>query len=272
MSQATATPSANDPLPAFQAYQQQFIDYVRDPAHHADVPDTLPPSIEVYARLLHNKIDASLRLCFPVSHELLGDTCWRQLVQSFIKHHHCQSPLYREIPDEFIAYLLQGRPPLTVPDFLTDLAHYEWMELVLETALPAYSDEILPIQDNLLTRIPAPNPVLHLLRYRYPVSDITPSDDYWKSWQNPTAPYPHESIILAGLRGLDDRAQFIQINTVTARLTEILQERLHTGEQALLQLAAEMHYSDPKTILPFGSDILAQLAAQQVIIGILKDS
>jgi hypothetical protein len=47
----------------------------------------------------------------------------------------------------------------------------------------------------------------------------------------------------------------------------LLQEGVGTGEQALLELATEMHYGDHETILPFGMDILNQLKTQQIIIG-----
>ena len=79
---------------------------------------------------------------------------------------------------------------------------------------------------------------------------------------------PQESIILAGIRDADFKIHFIELNAVTARLIELLQQGLNTGKQALLELADELHYSDPETILPFGVDILQQLKIQHIIIGV----
>lgn len=255
-------------LPAFLSYQHQFVDYLRNPQTKANLPAALPTRINVYARLLHSKIDGSLRTCFPITRELLGATLWQELVQEFIRVHRCQSPLYREIPDEFIAYLMYENPELELPEFIIDLAHYEWMELVLETEKTSHSNPVFPISDDLLAIIPAFNPVLHILRYRYPVHIISPADEHWKNWQERPTPYEQGPIILAGIRDADYKIHFIELNTVTARLIEIMQEGISTGEQALLDLAAELRYSDHETILPFGLDILQQLRTQHIIIGV----
>ena len=141
------------------------------------------------------------------------------------------------------------------------------MELVLETEKATLSKPCFPIKENILNVIPAFNPIFHLLHYHYPVQHITASDPYWKDWESRTEPNSQEAIILAGLRDSDDNVQFIEVNTVTARLIELTQEGFSTGEQALLELAAEMHYGDHETILPFGTDIFNQLEQQHIIIG-----
>ncbi len=267
MTESTATLSNHQSLPALHAYQRQFTDYLRDPLRNDVFPKTLPIGVGIYARLLHNKIDGSLRACFPVAREILGARNWQRLVQAFIREHRCQSPLYREIPDEFIAYLLHDEPQLQLPVFFNDLAHYEWMELTLETAKPDERGNIVSLPQNPLTCIPAVNTVLHLLHYRYPVHRIAASDKYWQTWGARDRPYAQQDVILVGYRDRDFTIQFIEVNAVTARLIELLQAQFFTGEQALLLLAGEMHYSDPASILPFGLEILQQLQAQQIILG-----
>jgi len=267
MHQPSRTSSVNDSIPEFQRYQHQFVDYLRHPLEIDVVPEPLPQSSTVYAKLLFSKIEGSLDNCFPISCELLGTKRWTQLIQSFIKDHRCQSPLYREIPDEFINYLMNEPSAIVLPEFIIELAHYEWMELVLETEKATQSPPCFPITKDILNVIPAFNPVFHLLHYHYPVQHITASDPYWKDWESGTEPYSQESIILAGLRDNDYKVQFIEINTVTARLIELTQEGFSTAEQALLELAAEMHYGDHETILPFGHDIFKQLEQQQIIVG-----
>ena len=267
MHQSTIPLSAHDSLPKFQAYQQQFVAYLRDPQEHGVLPESLPQSTNIYARLLYSKIEGSLHTCFPIVCELLGTVLWRQLVQAFIREHYCQSPLYREIPDEFIEYLMNQIPQMELPEFIIDLAHFEWMELVLETARSEMVDAIFPIQGDPLTIIPVLNPVLHRLHYRYPVQTITASNNYWKNWQTRVKPYEQEPITLAGYRDMQYNIQFIKLNAVTTRLIELLKEGFYTQEQVLLQLAVELHYSNPETILSFGIDILQQLEQQQIIIG-----
>ncbi|MGR9116350.1 MAG: HvfC family RiPP maturation protein [Gammaproteobacteria bacterium] len=267
MSESIAIMSVNELHPDLRTYQRQFTDYLRNPINHEVFPKTLPAEIKVYARLLYNKIESSLRVCFPIARELLGPVHWRQIVQAFIRDHRCQSPLYREIPDEFIDYLLHGNPQVKMPGFITELAHYEWMELILETAHAGISAPIITDPMNPLEHVPILNPVLHILHYRYPVHCIVPSDERWKSWETRLEPYDQEPMILVGLRDNDLNIQFIEINAVTARLIELLRDQFRTGEQALRQLATEMGYCAPEPLLSHGREIIQQLQTQQIIIG-----
>jgi hypothetical protein len=57
------------------------------------------------------------------------------------------------------------------------------------------------------------------------------------------------------------RIHFIEVNTFTARLIELLQEGFRTGRNTLIQLAIELHYPHPESIMLFGEDILDQFVA-----------
>lgn len=267
MYSSTMISAGNDSTAEFQKYQHQFVDYLRNPPKDKVVPEFLPQRSNVYAKLLYSKIKSSLDTCFPISSRLLGSIRWKHLIQIFIKDHQCNSPLYREIPDEFISYLMTEKPLVVLPKFLIELLHFEWMELVLETEKPIKPENTLPSKGDLLTIIPAINSVFHLLYYHYPVQNITATDLHWKNWDIRLAPYHEETIILAGLRDSEYNIHFIELNAVTARLIELILEGFSTGEQALLELAAELHYGDHEAILPFGIKILQQLEQQQIIVG-----
>ena len=113
----------NTQQPEFLAYQQQFVNYLRDPRPEL-LADGLPSNASVYANLLQRKMDGSLCACFPITRSLLETERWDNLVKLFIRDHHCQSPLYREIPDEFVDFLINAKPQLDLPDFMVDLAHF----------------------------------------------------------------------------------------------------------------------------------------------------
>ncbi len=261
----------NDALPEFQQYQHRFVDYIRNPLKDGTVPDSLPVKSSIYAKLLFSKIEGSLDNCFPISCQLLGSERWQKLIKNFISEHQCKSPLYREIPDEFIDYLMHNQSDIVLPEFIIELAHFEWMELVLETEKAKPSKPCFSITDNILDVTPALNPILHLLHYHYPVQNISALNSYWNNWESRSEPYSQEAIILVGLRDNNDKVQFIEINSITARLIELTQEGLSTGKQILLELAAAMHYGDHETILPFGTDMLKQLEQQHIIIGSLNE-
>ncbi len=93
---------------AFQTLQRQFLAHLRDPAQHPLPTGFAEQRIGVYTDLLYNKFNESLELCFPVTCALLGEAAWQHKLKAFIAQHRCLSPYYREIPDEFMAYLQTG--------------------------------------------------------------------------------------------------------------------------------------------------------------------
>jgi uncharacterized protein len=256
--------------PDFLTYQRQFTDYLRYPLQNEAMPPDLPPQIGIYARLLFNKIEGSLNACFPIFRQLLDQADWHSLIRSFIKDHSCKSPLYREIPDEFIAYLINEQPTLSIPDFMKNLAHFEWMELVLEATESDPVKARFSRNDNLMTEIPVVNPVLYQLRYAYPVHKIKPSNTSWrdwKNWRNRLHRIKEEPVCLVGLRDKHYTVHFIEVSPATARLIELLQDAILTGEQASLQLAIEMHVADRDPFMNYCRNILDNLKQEQIIVG-----
>ncbi|WP_305907905.1 putative DNA-binding domain-containing protein [Methylomarinum sp. Ch1-1] len=267
---ATKKISTNQAQPShFQAYQWQFANYLRDPLRNEPFPATLPVGIGVYATLLHNKIDGSLRHCFPITHDLLGPSLWRQLVEAFIRSHRCQSPLYREIPDEFVDFLVNGKAEPELPEFIIELAHYEWMELLLETTPEDQMPPLIAMTDP-LEQVPILNPVLHLLYYHYPVHRINAITSPWSSWQRQRKPYPRETVILIGLRDPELNPQFIEVNAATARLIELLKQQILSGRKALTLLQNDINQHDRDSLLTHGADTLKRLHNQNIIVGALN--
>ena len=89
---------------------------------------------------------------------------------------------------------------------------------------------------------------------------------YTKSLQRfkPTAP---ETAYLLVYRHVDFKVKFIELNPVTYQLLQLIQQNKLTGEQALMQLAADIQHPDAQAVIQFGAEILADLASQGAIIG-----
>ncbi|MFZ2405838.1 MAG: putative DNA-binding domain-containing protein, partial [Methylobacter sp.] len=216
---------------AFQVLQRQFLAHLRN---HGQQP--LPTGFArqdagVYVDLLYNKFNDSLTTCFPVSHALLGEAAWRQLLKAFIAEHSCRSPYYRQIPDEFVLYLQNERQATDDPPFLAELAHFEWMELVLSIAEaePVAAETLSDAQ--LMDSVLMFAPVIRLLHYVWPVQHIGPA-------YQPGEPLPFSTHIL-GFRDAVDQVQFIDLNPATAGLILRLQKQ-HTATQVLQALGKDL--------------------------------
>ena len=248
----------------FQTYQRAFTARIRDPKAAPRPPGATAKRMRVYETLLYNNLEGFLLACFPVCRQVLGIRRWRHMVRAFFSEHACHSPYFRHIPEEFLRFLQAGwTPPAGFPAFLPELAHYEWVELELDTA---DRDRHLPDFDpagDLLDGRPLINPVAHVLAYRWPVHQLSPS-------HKPTSP-PDAATFLAAWRNADFEVRFSQLSPAAAQLLNSLQaDATLSGHAALTALAAHLGHPDPHAVLDFGHDLLRQWHAEGLVLGVRR--
>jgi uncharacterized protein len=224
----------NAPLPAFQQFQMAFGRRCRDP-RAARPAGVSPRRMAVYEELLFNNITGFLDACFPVGRKLLGDTRWRRLNRAFFRDWRSGTPIFREIPQEFLRFLNGCRQPL--PAWFRQLAHYEWVELAVDTSSTT---------------------TLLNLRYDWPVQHIGPS---WRP-RKPVATY------LLVFRDLDDIVRFVETNAITARLVALLTAHECTGAEAIELLASEIDEKSALAVRHYGPTILDDLRRQGALLGV----
>ena len=221
--------------------------------------------MKVYNELLFNNLEGFLLACFPVLRQVLGKRKWSKLVRDFFTEHRCHTPFFRQIPDELIHYLKNERGDREEdPAFMQDLAHYEWVELMLSVSNKEIDLALIDTDGELMSGRPALNPLLSLQSYAYPVHRIGPRF-------KPSAEQKEETHF-AILRNMDDEVKFIVINPVSLRLLYLLQTATLSGEAALSQIAAELEHLDPAVVLAGGMEIMESLRQAQVILGTQKSA
>ncbi|MBL6987094.1 MAG: putative DNA-binding domain-containing protein [Methylobacter sp.] len=244
---------------AFQSVQRQFLAHLRNPEQQPLPAGFAKQGADIYIDLLYNKFNDSLTACFPVTYAVLGESAWQRLLGDFIAEHRCLSPYYRQIPDEFMLYLQNERRAIDDLPFLPELAHFEWIELVLSiTEADAVVAETL-LDTHILDAVLVFAPVMKLLYYVWPVQQIN------RTYQ-PDEPSSIATHIL-GFRDTADQVQFISLNSATASLLMHLQNG-HTATQVLQELGKDLKTSELSNLMLFGKNILADLHRQGVIIGI----
>jgi uncharacterized protein len=244
---------------AFQDLQRQFLAHLRNPEQQPLPTGFDQQGSALYVDLLYNKFNDSLTTCFPVTYAILGETVWQQLLKDFIAEHRCLSPYYRQIPDEFVQYLQNERQVINDPPFLSELAHFEWIELALSIAEaePVVSESLSDAQ--LMEAVLVFTPAIKLLHYVWPVQQIN------RAYQ-PAEP-PLVATHILGFRDAADHVQFIALNPATASLVLQLQNK-YTAKQALQELGKDFTPAELSNLMLFGKDILADLYRQSAIIGI----
>ena len=215
----------------------------------------------IYRSLFFNNVSQLLAKTFPVLHEILGADAWERLMRDYFSRHQSHTPLFLEMPREFLKYLEEERGTVEGdPPFQLELAHYEWVELALsiDERQPDLSD--IDRQGDLMAGKPVLTPLMWSLRYRFPVHRLGP--DY-----QPEDP-PEQPTQLLVHRNLSGQVGFIEINIVTARLLELLgDDTLDSGRAALERIAHEMSHPTPDAVIDGGAEILRQLREREVVLG-----
>lgn len=235
----------------FQQYQAEFTAHIRDPKTHKKPVRVVEERMAVYRQAVVNNIFESVSVCFPVCQQVIGKRAWRALIGGFVKNYPAKTPIFREIPQQFLQYLETVKDS---PAYLKQLAHYEWVELAV-SALETKTTTLSKATD-LLHEKPILAPHM-LLKYDFPVHKIS-------ARYKPTTP---ETAYLLVYRRADFEVKFIELNPMTYQLLQLTLQNKLTGEQALTQLATDIQHPDTNAVIQFGAEILKDLAAQDAIIG-----
>ncbi len=242
----------------------QFAAHIRDPENSPAPVDVEDRRMGIYRELFFNNIKGFLDGTFPVLKSLYDDNAWSEVARSFFIRHRCQSPYFLEISREFIDYLQTEHTTRDIdPPFMFELAHYEWIELALSISQEAPDLASVDEKASLLDGHPVMSPLAWLLTYSWPVHKISPEFI-------PQQP-ADQAICIIVYRDAEDNVQFTEVNPVTAKLLQQLeQNETASGTEILLGIAEELGTDDVNPVLQAGQDILEELRQKGIILGVQR--
>ncbi len=247
--------------PEYVRHQLELTAHLRDPEHSPPPPDIEPRRVAIYRDLIFNNVESLLAGNFPVTREILGEDAWRAMIRDFFIRHRATTPLFLELAQELLEYLQDEREPAPRdPPFLLELCHYEWVELALyvsdEETKPGDADP----NGDLLQGCPVVSPLAWNLSYRFPVHRISPDFRPDEPGTEPTR--------LVVYRNRQDKVEFLEINAVTQRLLQLLQENPDwNGLQTMTRIAEELQHPQPTQVITAGKQLLNDLHARNIILG-----
>ena len=252
----------SDFTPGFIKAQFEFTAHIRDPENNPPPDEIEDRRMKIYRELFYNNIEGFVSSAFPVLKEIYSDENWHKMVRDFFVKHRCQTPYFLEISQEFLSYLQNIRSPQPEdPDFLLELAHYEWVELALMIEEETIDLTGVDPNGDLLEKHPVISPLAWSLAYQYPVHKIGPE------FIPESAPETPSYLIV--YRNRNDKVEFMEVNPVTARLVQLLNEDTDiTGQKALEQIASELQSSDINMIIDAGHTALKELQEQGILLGV----
>lgn len=257
------------PPQSLATFQREFGRYMRDP-HHVKRPLGVPKRAgDIYHNLLFSNFKEFLNTCFPICQTVISTTRWNRLCRVYFRDWEAHSPIFSDIPAEFINFLNEGNHSQPLPMWFNELAHYEWVELYVDTYdadfdsfnldddfLSSLSAEDIPkLLENKQLSI---NPTLQNLHYRWPVHKIGSEFKTRKT---------EETFILV-YRDDEEGVRFMHINAMTGVLLDFLQEKIDNKTiniHFLTDFAMHIGYADMEQIQTFGCQLLLDLLQKQVL-------
>jgi hypothetical protein len=241
--------------------QYEFAAHIRDPDGRPRPRDVEERRMAIYRQLFYNNLESLLAGNFPVLRKLLSEEHWHAMVRDFFIRHRCETPLFLEISQELLDYLQNERTAdPDDPPFLLELAHYEWVELALSVSDEEPNLAGVDPNGDLMSGRPAVSPLAWNLSYRYPVHKISPE-------YRPPQP-PAEPTHLVVYRDRSDEVRFLEVNAVTQRLLQLLEENPDwTGHAAVAWIAEELQHPRPEVVISAGRQLLDDLRSRHIILG-----
>ena len=246
---------------SFKDIQYQFTRHMRDPDHVPAPADIEDRRMEIYRGLLYRNVQGFMANSFPVLRKITSDEDWHKMIRDYFKNHLAHTPLFPKMPQEFLQYLEHERDTTEDPPYLFELAHYEYAETRASIDMREIDWKGVDTEGDLLTGIPVINPLAWPLCYKYPVHRI--SNNFLPESE------PEQPTYLVVCRDRNDKVGFVELNPVSARLLElILQDNKINGRTLLESIAKELNHPDPEVVIQGGLEIMQDLLAKDILLGV----
>ena len=250
MSNPTSLPPDSELL----ALQTSFTQHLRNPDSYG-VPEGLDERrVGVYSELIFHNISALMSEFFPVLKQMLNEQSWDGLIREFFITWRADTPYFPRLAEEFLSFLTSRPGTNHEPEYLTPLAHYEWLELYLfihEDELPesALGDSDLASKPIKLSELAVP------AAYQFPVHQIK------QDWDETEAP-----TYLLVFRDKTDSIRFFELSPLAYELLAAIKTS-DTGISATdwLKQKAQEYGQDEQVFVDFGMDLLKQFNREHLI-------
>lgn len=238
-------------------FQISYGRHVRSPGL-SSLPKGVPPRrSEIYESLLFNNISGFIDNCFPVSRSLFDDEKWQKIRRAFFQEWRCSTPIFSQIPYEFVRFISERPIGETLPPWLPELLHYEWVELEVDLDEAKFDENSLSGFELKL------NPTAKLLAYQWPVQAIS-SD---------VQPEELKQTCLVVYRDIDLRVRFNEVNATTLMLLQTIDEwpeaitKLSELQELIKYFAEQLGHPDPDSLMNFALQLLSDLKDKHILTG-----
>lgn len=221
------------PPSSLATVQKNFCGYLRDPDNRAAPEGLNRRRLDVYRDLIFNNVESLLSSAYPVLKAIMGEQ-WQSLIREFFVEHRAATPYFTRLAAEFLKFFEEREAHTEHPDFLTELARHEWLELDLlyreaEQRADAESDYAVAFSDARLKL----SSLAVIAQYHYPVHQL--SADFIPD-KPPTVP----TWILM-YRNSADKVVFVQLSDLAYQLLALIEQQPgHSAREWMESVVAQL--------------------------------
>lgn len=149
--------------------QNNMATYCRVPEYTGTIEGARPERLHNYRRLVFNIVEDTLQSAYPITHTLLTEQEWIDLVNDFFSQHNCQSAQLWQMPYELVEYVENTGYHLKLnKPYLLELLYFEWLEIEVYQ-MPDAPHAEYTAQGDLLDDAIVVNPDFKLVQLAYPL-------------------------------------------------------------------------------------------------------
>ena len=246
--------------PEFKRLQRAFARHLRDPATCEAPVRQETRRLAIYENAIYANVAGLMTDNYPRIRALFSDDDWQGLMRDYVIRHVSRTSAFVDLPLEFLAYLRHQRKEKNDPDFLYELAHFDWVETLVGADRVSLDDYRFERDGDLLSGIPLVNPTVRVLRYDFPVHAISPD------FQPDTAPAAPTWI--AAFRDPDQRYGFLDLSLAAQRLLyDLALNTRRTGHGVLTALARDFGAADVEAFVDAGIAIMQRMQTRGAVLG-----
>lgn len=215
----------------FQKLQFELVEKVKQ--GQGELENIESRRLNIYKELFYNNIEGFCRNTFPILAGLLGDKCWFELVRHFFSQHSSVSPHFVDISEEFLNHIVENQ--LLPHASLYELAHYEWLELVVLTT--NVEQNTVEGKNNINWQVPT---TTHPVAYQFPVHEMSVKQNSF--------PEPEPTSLIIYNR--DGDVQFLKVDPLSVFALQVLKQQDGLSTQELVDLLAKQipHISEQEIL------------------------
>jgi uncharacterized protein len=258
---------AQERLVSFLSYQAEL----RDALFASDPPDAAfatfgadPARWKVYRRMVRSRFSESIEHAFERFVAVVGADRFREIVAKFLAEAPPRSHYLRDVPGEFLQFLVTNGQVLTrayaLPAYALDLARYEWAEL--ETAYSFEEVGALRVGPLDMHGVAVLSPTHRLIDLAYPVHRLDVG--------SPDATLQPETLALCLYRDAKTHeVAVLELTPVTAAMLSIIERRTMPLVEVVRKAAEGVGATVDVAFVDALSTLLADLTERGVLLGSL---